>query len=199
MGFLDNLARHSHIIHLQETHGAEEHFAVHCHYICKYFYLIASGCDSDNSGGVATLISKNWVTCKRGLQVVKVVPGRVLRTSISDGAKTLVTWNVHNFALTGTDQQAVETLLQADVEFALHSPDRFGIFLGGDLNFVADGEVTFRPNEISNDVAARDVADPLGRPGAAFWRRNLRQLTEIATDTFSHYYAPRNALNRIDR
>ena len=98
-------------------------------------YLHTSGCIGLSAGGIATLVRKS--ICIGVVQAwVPLVPGRVGYLDLCKGDGRLRLWNVHNFGLTRTEEEAVTRELAASCGSCS--------LLAGDFNFLTDGDKVLR-------------------------------------------------------
>ena len=97
------------------------------------------------------------------LSASAVVPGRVLRTTVSEGSNFLVVWNVHNHALDLEELRPLLALLRADLALAADKPLSHVVFVAGDWSFEAEGERSF---------AMVDGAVQFASPAAAHVRQH---------------------------
>ena len=152
----------------------------------------------EGPGGVVTLWRRaSFPVGNEGSNLTSspYVPGRVQRSSWTDGNIHVVTWNVHNYALTPHQAHSVAEAIQRDQSSALLHPESFILLVAGDWNFLPEDDC---PHDVKTPdrQCERQVA-PAARAGA--WLQALDKLTEVRLSAPSHYAAGAKTVARLDR
>ncbi len=77
------------------------------------------------------------------LSATAVVPGRILRTTITDDSTVFTVWSVHNRDFYSAVLHPSLALLRADLALAAERPLSRVVLAAGGWNFEVEGEVSF--------------------------------------------------------
>ena len=202
MQFIFPFVKSAHVTSFQEMHG-DEHEMQSCllAFQCSH-HLVLNPHAQRGTGGTAVLISFSLVPQDAAMDIVNdvIVPGRIQRTVISrrDGTSTLVVFNIHNYGLSNREIERARDIINSDRAKSIRSPREFFVFVNGDFNFMAEGELPV--NRAAETLAA--VAGGQQRYSSldpAPWNPVLSRLLELASDLPTHYCAATSRVSRIDR
>ena len=140
--FLDKVSRNATIIALQEVHGTLEEMKKLFYRDSQDFHIIYSPSTSRAVGGVVTMIRKSIAPSLAAIQESSPIPGRVQRIVFkNDTGQQNIVYNVHNYGLTKVQAKLIASEMEKDIADAHGDPMNHTMWILGDWNFVAPGEV----------------------------------------------------------
>ena len=87
-----------------------------------------------------TLVSRSFLNNSDFPQSQPLVDGRVLRVSLLKDGREVVLYNIHNFGLAQHQLADLSHVLAQDVDTAMEVPNELSVLVGGDFNFLPNGE-----------------------------------------------------------
>ena len=147
--------------------------------IARKFHIFADAGVNPATGGIATLVSKDWFPDVRSLRHQVIAIGRISRVELASDERRLIFWNVHNHDVPDIAMETVSCSLDADIDDAAANPLAVSVFVAGDFNFLAPGEHPFRPALVA-DAPGEDPAVRV-RLGQRAWTARLDKLTVLAS------------------
>ena len=179
---------------LQECHGDEiEMRDLFFHEIAP-FEIFTSPCADRSTGGVMTLVRRSFLCNFDSPQSQPLVDGRVLRVSLLKDGREVVLYNIHNYGLAQHQLADLSHVLAQDIDTALEVPNELSVLVGGDFNFLPNGESSL----------VLDAPTPVQPPGdrlplGLLLRGQLERLTEIQQCMPTHFSSANSAFSRLDR
>jgi len=187
------LATPSTALALQEVRGSVPELEAILRPLAGKRAIFASLVPGSAAGGVVTILPACPSTCG-SLRAVPVVPGRVLRTTWTDGPKQWIHWNVHNYDLSDPDLRRVESLFRRDTLAAAAAPALVSLVAAGDRNFPHDGASRTRLSDSDDHDAQR-----LRHHAPPRLHRLLAPLTFLQGPEYTHFAAAPASLANLDR
>ena len=181
---------------LQEVHGDAALVAQCFPEIAAHFHIFSNSGDEFSSGGVTSLVAKAFCPQRSAISHSCLVPGRVSRLVISDGAKQCAVWNIHNFGISQLGMQAVSDRWELDAKEADEHPLRFFLVAAGDFNCQHDGVDALALGKSENGFLRTKHTSGQHSSG---WSKLMGYITEITNFSPTHLFAPTNKLTVIDR
>ena len=193
-GFLRRLLGQANLVCMQESHGSDSAIRDWLSHEAKHFSFFPSFCRDSDSGGVITVIRSSLLLGSRVLSS-PLVPGRVLRTSVSRDECKWAIYNVHNHGISDSDLSSVIDAFAADIQVAKNHPSSVTVAVMGDFNFRAPSEGCMRLGDLSSS-APNAVGN---RAQATKWQSALDLLVEIQQQSPTHFAAGSHSMTRLDR
>ena len=186
---LTKLVKKFQIICLQEVHGGPEELAVWFPWLAARFYLYGSAGVNEATAGTVICLAKSLV--KPGDQIVERVPvlGRAVRVEVRGEDGGMIGWSVHNHGLSAQEASEVARQIRADYDRA-----NTVTWLGGDWNFLPEGEEDFDPAE-----AGGSRANVSSRVHEGLFRRSLGNFLDLGTVEPTHRCIAQGTYARLDR
>ena len=121
-----------------------------------------------------TLVRRSFLCNFDFPQSQPLVDGRVLRVSLMKDGREVVLYNIHNYGLAQQQLADLSHVLEQDIDTAMEVPNELSVLVGGDFNFLPNGESSL----------VLDAPTPVLPPGdhlplGLLLRGQLERLTEI--------------------
>ena len=201
MDVLNSFLGSSAVIALQETHGTLEELLLLLGNIGNSFMIgFAPGADRATAG-VATLISHEFVG--KGTSDSEIIlPGRVLRSSVSANGRETIIYNIHNYGLSAGQVVFATVRIKRDIERARLAPSTVSVWLMGDFNFLCQGNLPICTSSPPvNDASDRALALLPANQHSQYshWTKVLDELIELEQSEPTHYLSMNGTMSKLDR
>ncbi len=182
---------------VQEAHGSSTEWAATFALECRTHRLFGSSCENDVAGGVRTFVRTQWLAASTSVSSTVWIPGRLLSLRICFGSSEVELVNNHAHGY-GTHQLGLAARhFRQGASRACANPSEFALVIGGDFNFLAEGDVKHRYESAPPDgvVPVKNQVPAMHK----MWRRALEGLVEIQQHLPTYFDSHAMACKRYDR
>ena len=182
---LRSVAKSASVLLLQEVHGSSQEVRRLLHPLAADFHILLSVGKDRNTGGLATLVRKTAAPRFEDISNHIIMAGRVMITHISYRGNNSYYWNIHNYGIDAETRTTILSRLSNGIRISKAYPMNHTVWVGGDLNFLAPGDIKYSLLDPGRARDRHESRDDLRAPRQ--WTAVLSEMVEIQSLQPTHF------------